>query len=89
MSYGKPVIAHNSGGVRETVINGKTGILFEELSVAGLVAAIRKLQATSYKLQEIRKRAERFSKERFKKEMKDLVESELEKLNRRGDHRGY
>src|SRR3989344_5043370 len=55
MGYGKPVIAHNSGGVRETVVDGKTGILFDELSVAGLGEAIKKIQSTNYKTQDIRK----------------------------------
>ena len=82
MGYGKPVIAHNSGGVRETVVDGKTGILFDELSVAGLVKAIKKLQATSYKSQDIRKQAEKFSKDRFKKEMKERVEKEFSKLKK-------
>lgn len=88
MSYGKPVIAHNSGGVKETVIDGETGILFDELSVAGLVKAIKKLQIINAKLQikDIRKQAEKFSKERFEKEMRSLVESEWGKLNRRSDH---
>ncbi len=73
MAYGKPVIAHNSGGVKETVIDGKTGVLFDELSVGGLMGAIKKLQATSYKLQIIKEQAEKFSKERFKKEISELV----------------
>jgi glycosyltransferase involved in cell wall biosynthesis len=82
MAYGKPVIAHNSGGVKETVVDGKTGMLFDDLSVGGLVKAIKKLQIINAKFQikDIKKQAERFGKERFQDEMRKLVESELEKL---------
>ncbi|MBU3935055.1 glycosyltransferase, partial [Patescibacteria group bacterium] len=44
MSYGCPVIGHRSGGTAETVIDGKTGILFDDLTVPSLVSAIKKFQ---------------------------------------------
>lgn len=40
MACGTPVIAHRSGGVVESVIEGKTGLFFDELSVPSLVGAI-------------------------------------------------
>lgn len=43
MASGKPVIACNEGGYRESVINGKTGILIDEINVDKLVDAIKKL----------------------------------------------
>src|SRR3989344_5825691 len=83
MGYGKPVIAHNSGGVRETVVDGKTGILFDELSLGGLVKAIKKFSVVSdqFSVKDIKKQAEKFSKDRFQDQMRKLVESEREKLN--------
>ena len=74
MAYGKPVIAHDSGGVKETVIDGKTGILFDELTVGGLVRAIKQFSKTKFEAGECRQQAEKFSKDRFKKEMRALVE---------------
>jgi glycosyltransferase involved in cell wall biosynthesis len=79
MMAGTPVIAYNGGGYKETVVEGKTGVLFEEYSVEGLMKAISryKLQATSFDERVIRKHAERFSKKRFIKEMKLFVEEKF------------
>ncbi|MFO0703188.1 MAG: glycosyltransferase [Patescibacteria group bacterium] len=44
MSYGTPVIALESGGVKETVIDGKTGIAFAELNVSSLENAIQRFE---------------------------------------------
>ena len=38
---GTPVIAFNGGGYRETVIDGKTGVVFDDYSVEGLIGAVR------------------------------------------------
>jgi len=43
MAHGCPVIGHNSGGTAETIVNGKTGVLFDHLTVPSLVSAIKKL----------------------------------------------
>lgn len=44
MMAGTPVIGLNKGGTKETVINGKTGILIEEPAVEDLEAAIKKFE---------------------------------------------
>lgn len=74
MSVGTPVIAYNGGGYKETVIDGKTGIFFDELSVKGLIGAIKKLSNLEIKENDCLKQAQKFSKERFKKEIKEFVE---------------
>jgi len=43
---GRPVIAFGKGGVLDTVIDGRTGILFPDCSVDGLVAAIEKFESS-------------------------------------------
>jgi len=43
---GRPVIAYGKGGALDTVIDGKTGILFPESSVEGLIAAIDRFEAS-------------------------------------------
>lgn len=75
MLCGTPVIAYRGGGYLETVIDGKTGIFFDEYTIAGLKKAINsyKKQETSYKPEEIRKHAQKFSKERFIKKIRDLI----------------
>lgn len=44
MAFGTPVIAHYSGGPKETVQAGKTGVFFEELRVSALTSAITAFQ---------------------------------------------
>jgi len=41
MASGRPVIAYDRGGARDTVVHGKTGVLFRDQSVEGLMAAVR------------------------------------------------
>ena len=48
MAHGTPVIGYNSGGVAETVIDGKTGVLFDNLTPDSCVKAIQKFQKLFY-----------------------------------------
>lgn len=45
MASGRPVIAYGRGGALDTVVPGETGLLFEDQSVDGLVAAVRDFEA--------------------------------------------
>jgi glycosyltransferase involved in cell wall biosynthesis len=73
MGAGTPVIAYKSGGVKETVVEGKTGVFFDELTVEGLKKAIKRFEQTKISPADCRKQAEKFSKERFVKEIKNLI----------------
>ncbi len=73
MSVGTPVIAFNGGGYKETVIDGKTGVLFDEYFVEGLVKAIQRFNKLKWDKNKIMAHAQKFSKERFKKQMLQLV----------------
>ncbi len=73
MAAGTPVIAHRSGGVQETVVEGKTGLFFDGLSVQSLIEAMEKFEKMKFDPKECEKRAEKFSKERFMKEIKKIV----------------
>jgi len=77
MGSGLPVIAYKSGGVKETVIDEKTGIFFTELTVSSLTAAIKKFEKMKFDPKVCRKQAEKFSKERFSKEVKTFVTSKI------------
>jgi glycosyltransferase involved in cell wall biosynthesis len=79
MAAGTPVIAYNGGGYRESMVPGKTGVFFKDYDVQGLVEAIKEFEAksTEYKDMEIKEHARKFSKERFKKEMKEFVTEAL------------
>jgi glycosyltransferase involved in cell wall biosynthesis len=73
MAVGTPVIALKSGGVKESVIDGKTGIFFERPSMTSLVKAINKFEKVNIDGKECMKQAEKFSKDKFVKEIKKLV----------------
>ncbi len=73
MMSGTPVIAHRSGGVLETVVEGKTGLFFDEFSIESLNNAIKKFERTKFDLAEIKQHAQKFSRERFEKEIRDFV----------------
>ncbi len=80
MAVGTPVIAYGKGGVLETVINGKTGILFNSLSVEALINAIRIFEKNGSR--KITKeacinQAKKFNKERFKKELESFIISHV------------
>lgn len=75
MACGTPVIAYFGGGYKETVIDGKTGVFFDQLTVDSLVEAIRQFERTKIKPEDCKKQAEKFSKERFKKEIQAFVQN--------------
>ncbi len=72
-SFGKPVIALKSGGVTETVVEGKTGWFFLEKSPQSLVALLKKIDPTKIAATNCRQNASRFSLDRFQKEFKEYV----------------
>ena len=76
---GKPAIAFNGGGYPEVVLDGKTGLLFNELSIEGINNAIVKFEKLKFDRKIILAHAKKFSKERFKKEMLQFVNAKLKK----------
>ena len=70
---GRPVIAFRGGGYLETVIEGKTGVFFDELTVENLADAVRRLEKTKWNKKEIQENAKRFSKEKFIEGVEKLV----------------
>lgn len=78
MGFGVPVIAFASGGLKETIKNGKNGYLYYELTVHSLVQAVKKLQSLSIEEQlhmrlNARAEAEQYSEENFKKQLMEFV----------------
>ena len=72
-SYGCPVIGYNSGGIRETVINGKTGVLFDELTPKSCILAIQKFQNSKINPVDCIQNAQQFSRQNFIKKINSLV----------------
>jgi glycosyltransferase involved in cell wall biosynthesis len=70
---GTPVIAFGRGGVAETVLPGKTGILFYEQSAESLAGAVRLFETGTFHSSEIRQQAEKFSAEVFRNRFAEFV----------------
>lgn len=79
MLCGTPVIAYYGGGFKETVIDGKTGVFYHESTANSLLDAVKKFEKLKIDPKECRKQAEKFSKERFIKEIKAYVKQSLPK----------
>lgn len=76
MASGKPVIAFGRGGALETVVGsgaGRTGVFFSEQTAPGLIEAIRSFESTSFSPALIRKHAERFDREVFKRKLAEKI----------------
>ena len=79
MSFGKPVLAYKKGGVQESVLEGKTGEFFDKLEPGSLSEAAElineKIKSGHFNEMAIKKHSEKFSFERFKKEVFDIIKS--------------
>lgn len=74
MAHGVPVIALYEGGVKETVTEGKTGVFFREPTVESLMEALQRFTQYQQDWSAVcRAQAQKFSVERFKKEMQQFV----------------
>ncbi len=78
---GIPVIAFGKGGVRETIIEGKTGLFFYQQTVKEIVSAVKAFEKQDdFDPNVIEKHAEQFSKERFQQQfltyIRDIDESD-------------
>jgi glycosyltransferase involved in cell wall biosynthesis len=80
MSVGTPVIALRSGGVVETVVEGETGVFFDNPTVKSLASVLKDFENGKYQKISSKKciiRAKRFSKSRFQKKIRDYIESKI------------
>ena len=89
---GRPVIGYGKGGLLETVIpldacggapdrkTGPTGILFPEQTIESLIIAVELFERTRevFDPAKIRRHAAGFSRERFKAQVKEFVETRLD-----------
>jgi glycosyltransferase involved in cell wall biosynthesis len=71
---GVPVIAYGVGGACESVLDGSTGVLFEQQSSAALAQAIERFEGLDLNERQIRENASRFGEARFRAEMADVID---------------
>ncbi|MDX6641740.1 MAG: hypothetical protein QOF12_2751 [Solirubrobacteraceae bacterium] len=74
---GRPVIALAEGGVRETVLEGETGVFYEEPTVEALCAAVAGFDPLEVDPQACVRNAERFDVQRFRTAMTRVVDEQL------------
>jgi len=76
---GTPVIAFGRGGALETVINEKSGIFFYEQNERSIVDAVERFEKIEnrFKPDTVKKNADRFGRDRFKREFRESVEEKI------------
>jgi glycosyltransferase involved in cell wall biosynthesis len=74
---GLPVIAYGMGGVAETVLDGRTGVLFAEQSAIALTGAIERFEGLALDSEDARENARGFGRERFRMEIAGVIERAL------------
>ncbi|MDD5594060.1 MAG: glycosyltransferase, partial [Candidatus Margulisbacteria bacterium] len=78
MAAGRPVIAFRAGGAVETVVEGETGVFFDEQTPAALVRAVNRSKFELFDKQRIRRQALKYDKSVFKKKMEDFIKEKYE-----------
>jgi glycosyltransferase involved in cell wall biosynthesis len=71
---GCPVIARRAGGAAETVLDGQTGVFFDEPTAESLAAAIQRFETQEWPAEPCRANAERFDLPRFAAELGEFVQ---------------
>jgi glycosyltransferase involved in cell wall biosynthesis len=72
---GVPVVAYDVGGARESVLDGQTGVLFDGQDPGGVVSGIERFEQLQLDPERMRENAERFGRERFRREMAEVIDS--------------
>lgn len=73
---GKPVIAFNSGGAKEIIKSGTTGIFFNKQKVGDLTEVLKKFEPKRYNSQDCYKNGLRFNEKNFQKNFLDFLKQQ-------------
>ncbi len=76
-SCGCPVIAFEGGGYLESVVEGKTGVFFDELTAESLMDAVKKFRKMKFKLEDCILNAKKFRKGKFNLEITRYIKNRL------------
>lgn len=77
---GVPVVGLGIGGLRDSVRDGETGVLYETPSLEGLCNAIRRFERVGFDEDVLRENARSFSPERFEARFSAFLEEALDSL---------
>lgn len=72
---GTPVIAYGKGGALETILDGKTGVIFHDQTTKSLINAVNKFENMKFKSQLCQENALRFNEASFIEKFKTAVDS--------------
>jgi glycosyltransferase involved in cell wall biosynthesis len=72
---GRPVVAYDAGGVRETVVDGTTGILLPSDEPTAFAEALADTDFDRFDPEEIKENAERFSTDSFRERFRAEVDA--------------
>lgn len=81
MACGRPVIAYGKGGVLDSVIDGKTGVLFPNQNIEAVKNAILKFENMRFNKKLIRDHAMKFDEAEFKKKIKKFIDEKMKEKN--------
>ena len=82
MGCGTPVITYGKGGVLDTVIDGKTGVYFNEQTIESLNNAILKFEDIKFIAKDISVHANNFSSQRFTDEFQLFVDEKINEFKK-------
>jgi len=71
---GRPTIAYRGGGALETIVEGETGLYFDEPSPESLAAVLEIFEPARFDPQRLRAHAETFAPERFVERLRAIVD---------------
>lgn len=74
MACGRPVIAYGAGGALETIVAGRTGLLFSSQEEEALLEALASFRDDDFDPVEIRRHAEQFDVSRFQENVRNFVQ---------------
>ena len=73
VAAGCPVIAYAKGGALDIVVDGKTGIFFNEQNAESLATVLERFAKMKFAPKVLQQHAEQYSEERFVQHMRDFV----------------
>jgi glycosyltransferase involved in cell wall biosynthesis len=74
--FGKPAAVLRWGGFLDTMIEGETGVFFDQPTPADVVGAVRALERNEWSAPGLVAHADRFSLERFLGRLGEIVDDE-------------
>jgi len=74
MAVGTPVVAFRAGGALDTVVDGRTGVFFDEPVVHSIRDALERAGAQKWNREQIRGHAASFSRARFQQQLTNVLQ---------------